>query len=106
MKPIRTIKFAARQSGLSVPLIRMWEKRYGAVKPRRAANNRRLYTEEDVERLRLLREATQAGHSISQIAQARLPQLQSLVQEAAGSPPRPAAKVRRMPRRSQHSLRK
>ena len=92
MKPIRTIKFAARQTGLSVQLIRMWEKRYGAVKPARAPNNRRLYTEEDVERLRLLREATQAGHGISQIAQARLPQLRSLVQEAAGSPPRLARK--------------
>lgn len=82
MKPVRTIKFVARQTGLSVHLIRMWEKRYQAVTPERASNNRRLYTEEDVERLRLLQEATMAGHGISQIARATLPELQRLMQDA------------------------
>jgi DNA-binding transcriptional MerR regulator/methylmalonyl-CoA mutase cobalamin-binding subunit len=86
MKPILSIKVVARQTGLSEQLIRMWEKRYNVVQPQRAPNNRRLYTEEDVERLRLLREATQAGHSISQIAQASVAQLQRLVQDAAPTP--------------------
>ncbi len=89
MKPVRTIKYVARQTGLSVHVIRVWEKRYRAVQPTRAANNRRLYTEEDVERLRLLREATQAGHSIGQIGTASLSQLQRLVREAAPAPPSP-----------------
>jgi MerR family transcriptional regulator, light-induced transcriptional regulator len=79
MKPILSIKVVARQTGLSEQLIRMWEKRYNVVQPARAANNRRLYTQEDVERLRLLREATQAGHSISQIAHASVAELQRLV---------------------------
>lgn len=87
MKPVRTINVVARQTGLSVQLIRVWEKRYGAVRPVRADNRRRLYTEEDVERLRLLREATQAGHAISQIATASLAQLQRLVRD---TPPMPA----------------
>ena len=82
MKPVRTITFVARQTGLTIHTIRIWEKRYGAVKPVRAENNRRLYTEEDVERLRLLREATLAGHAIGQIARATLPELQRLVQES------------------------
>jgi DNA-binding transcriptional MerR regulator len=84
MKPILSIKVVARQTGLSEQLIRMWEKRYKVVHPERAPNNRRLYTEEDVERLRLLRAATQAGHSISQVAHASVAQLQRLVQDAAG----------------------
>lgn len=87
MQPVRTIKFVARQTGLSVHIIRVWEKRYGAVRPVRAANNRRLYTEEDVERLRLLREATLAGHSIGQIANATLGELQALVRDADGARP-------------------
>ena len=33
MKPIRTINFVARQTGLTVHTIRVWEKRYGAVRP-------------------------------------------------------------------------
>ena len=81
MKPVRTINFVARQTGLSVQVIRVWEKRYGAVQPVRADNNRRLYTEEDVERLQLLREATQAGHAIGQIATSSLEELQRLVHE-------------------------
>ncbi|MEP6956486.1 MAG: MerR family transcriptional regulator, partial [Chthoniobacterales bacterium] len=86
MMPIRTIKFAARQTGLSEQLIRVWEKRYGAVQPGRAGNNRRLYTEEDIQRLRLLREATQAGHAIGQIARASLPELERLIAEATSLP--------------------
>ncbi|MGI8821338.1 MAG: MerR family transcriptional regulator [Chthoniobacterales bacterium] len=93
MKPIRTIKVVARQTGLSEQLIRVWEKRYRAVQPVRAGNNRRLYTEEDVERLRLLREATQAGHSISQIAQATLPELQRLTKGRGRMPPTVSVQV-------------
>ena len=78
MKPVRTIKFVARHTGLSIHTIRIWEKRYGAVQPIRAANNRRLYTEADVARLRLLREATLTGHAIGQIATASLPELRRL----------------------------
>ncbi|MDQ6911453.1 MAG: MerR family transcriptional regulator, partial [Verrucomicrobiota bacterium] len=94
MKPIRTIKFVARQTGLTVHTIRVWEKRYGAVRPVRASNNRRLYTEEDVERLRLLREATMSGHAIGQIARESLGKLQNLVRDADA--PRPSSRVKRV----------
>src|SRR5581483_1087908 len=63
-----SIKSVARRTGLSAHVIRIWEKRYGAVKPERTGTNRRLYSEEQVERLSLLRELTQAGHSIGAIA--------------------------------------
>ena len=85
MKPVRTITFVTRQTGLSIHTIRIWEKRYGAVRPIRSGDNRRLYTEAEVERLRLLREATLAGHAIGQIATLALPDLQALVREASGS---------------------
>ena len=79
MRPVRTIKLVARQTGLSVHTIRVWEKRYGAVRPIRASNNRRLYSDEDVERLKLLRQATMAGHSIGQIAQSPAAELRRLL---------------------------
>ena len=41
----------SRKTGLSPQLIRAWEKRYEAVKPRRNASNRRLYDEAEVERI-------------------------------------------------------
>ena len=81
MRPVRTIKLVARQTGLSVHTIRVWEKRYGAVRPVRAANNRRLYSDEDIERLRLLRQATMAGHSIGQIAQSSAAELKRLLRD-------------------------
>jgi DNA-binding transcriptional MerR regulator/methylmalonyl-CoA mutase cobalamin-binding subunit len=62
------MRVAARRTGLSPALIRVWERRYGAVTPRRSGTRRRLYNEAEIVRLQLLRDATRAGHAIGQIA--------------------------------------
>lgn len=62
------IGFVAARCGMTPHVIRAWERRYGAVEPERTPTNRRLYSEADIERLQLLKEATDAGNSISQIA--------------------------------------
>ncbi|MEK0450738.1 MAG: hypothetical protein RL088_3006 [Verrucomicrobiota bacterium] len=62
------IAIAARRSGLSQHVIRAWEKRYGAIQPGRSGTKRRLYSDDEIERLQLLRRATQSGHSIGNIA--------------------------------------
>lgn len=62
------IRIAARRAGVSVDALRAWERRYRAVSPARTEGEQRLYSEADVERLALLRELTDAGHSISAIA--------------------------------------
>lgn len=63
-----SMKYVTRKTGLTSHTIRVWERRYGAVSPERTETNRRLYTNADIERLKLLRRATLAGHSIGQIA--------------------------------------
>ena len=68
---IHSIRIVSLRTGLSAHVIRVWEKRYGAVTPHRSGTNRRLYSDAEIERLSLLREATQAGHSICHVA--RLP---------------------------------
>jgi len=73
-----TIQLAAKRSGLTAHVIRMWEKRYNAVLPARTDTGRRLYSEEDVERLGLLRAATAAGHRIGNIADLPSDQLRTL----------------------------
>lgn len=73
------IKVASRRSGLTSHVIRVWEKRYSAVSPTRTASNRRLYTDADIEHLRLLHEAISAGHSIGQIASLADADLLSLI---------------------------
>jgi len=58
------IQVVARRTGLSADVIRVWERRYSVVNPKRASNSRRLYSDEDVEKLNLLRRATSAGDGI------------------------------------------
>ena len=65
---IYTIRYVSQRTGLTSHVIRAWEKRYKAVVPHRSPKNRRLYSEENVQRLQLLKRITDAGHSISQVA--------------------------------------
>ena len=69
MATIHNIKAVAVKTGLSQHVIRVWEKRYSAVSPVRTDTNRRLYGEEEVERLCFLQRLTKKGFSIGQIAQ-------------------------------------
>jgi DNA-binding transcriptional MerR regulator/methylmalonyl-CoA mutase cobalamin-binding subunit len=66
---IHTIQSVVRRTGLTAHVIRVWERRYGAVKPGRTLTNRRRYSEEEVERLALLRDLTRDGYSIGAVAQ-------------------------------------
>ncbi len=90
------IKAVARRTGLTAHVIRIWEKRYGAVAPKRTGTNRRLYSETQIERLSLLREVTQAGHSISHVAKLTTKKLLKLATEAATST-HPPASARQQP---------
>ena len=77
------IKVVARRTGLTPHVIRVWERRYKAVTPQRTDTNRRLYSEDDIEQLRLLRQATIAGHSIGQIANYPIDKLRELLADDA-----------------------
>ena len=86
--PGHPIKVVVRRTGLSAHVIRVWEKRYGAVEPARTETNRRLYSDEDIARLVCLQQAVQAGHGIGRIARLPTEELEKLVRadrEAAAS---------------------
>ena len=68
IKYVYPIRYVAQQTGLSTHVIRVWEKRYQAVVPKRTDTNRRVFCGRDIERLKMLRTAVRIGHSISQIA--------------------------------------
>ncbi len=78
----QAIKVVARRTGLSAHVIRIWEKRYGAVEPERTGTNRRLYSDEQIERLSLLRDITQNGHSIGHVAKLPTETLRELSKES------------------------
>lgn len=58
----------ARLTGVSPDVLRAWERRYGAVEPLRTPGGTRRYRAADVERLRLLKAAVDAGHRIGEVA--------------------------------------
>ncbi len=79
------MKIVAKRTGLSPHLIRMWERRYRAVVPMRTPAGHRLYSDEDIERLSLLRQATLAGEAIGQIARLPREELARLVVSASAA---------------------
>lgn len=80
--PIRAV---ARLTGIPIDTLRAWERRYRAVEPGRDERGR-LYTEREVERLKLLRRLVERGHAIGRIARLPGPELSRLLE--AGLDPR------------------
>ncbi len=81
---LHNMKSVELRTGLSAHLIRIWERRYGAVTPVRSDSQRRLYSEEEVERLQLLGHLTRSGLAISQIARLPAGELR-ILQERTGT---------------------
>ena len=73
--PIRAV---SKQTGISIDTLRAWEKRYQVVVPQRDERGR-LYTEADMQRLRLLNAAVEKGHAIGRVAALSNEDLESLV---------------------------
>ncbi len=69
----------ARLTQIPVDTLRVWERRYEVVSPKRAANSARLYDDHDIERLRLIKRLVAAGHAISTVAGLERDRLQQLV---------------------------
>lgn len=70
------IHIAAELSGVSVELIRAWERRYGVLTPERTPSGYRVYTDRDVAILKRLKQLTDEGVSISDAAK-MLPRIQA-----------------------------
>ncbi len=64
------ISQAAARTGLTVPVLRAWERRYGIVEPRRSPAGYRIYDEGAIARLAAMRRLVQAGWSPSAAAAA------------------------------------
>jgi len=79
----------SRLTGLSEHVLRAWERRYGAVRPLRTAGGARRYRESDVARLRLLRSAVDAGHSIGEAARLEDAELQRRARLSSSASPPP-----------------
>jgi len=103
-EPRYPMKVVVRRTGLTSHVLRVWERRYGAVTPQRTSTNRRLYSDSDIDRFRLLKLATDEGHSIGSIANLDDAALQELVQDAQPVPPPPPPPSSYNTPQSQHIL--
>jgi MerR family transcriptional regulator, light-induced transcriptional regulator len=80
--PKYKIGAVTRLTGLSADVVRVWERRYGAIRPLRSQGGSRLYSDADISRLRQLRQAIEKGHSIGQVANLPEAELEQLVGES------------------------
>jgi MerR family transcriptional regulator, light-induced transcriptional regulator len=69
----------ARRTGVATELLRAWERRYGLFTPERTAGGYRLYSDDDVQRVRRMTELLGTGLSAAEAAR-----------QAASEPPAPA----------------
>lgn len=83
------ISVVSERTGLSRDVLRVWERRYAAVEPMRTPGGQRLYSNEHINRFRLLAAATKHGRNISQVAGLTTDALQRLVTEDEAERPAP-----------------
>jgi DNA-binding transcriptional MerR regulator len=90
--PRYTIRSACALTGVNANTLRSWERRYGLVKPERTPKGYRLYSQADLERLRLIQRVLEQGVPISHVEQ----HLEALERgDRVATPPRPARRETR-----------
>lgn len=63
-----SMRAVTQLTGISEHLLRAWERRYRVVEPARTAGGTRDYSDDDVARLRWVKQAIDAGHRIGDVA--------------------------------------
>lgn len=84
--PKYLIGVVTKLTGLSIDVVRVWERRYGAVRPARSDGGTRLYSDADVLRLNRLRRAVEKGYGIGQAARLSESELNELIAETSPQP--------------------
>jgi len=75
---------AARLAGIPVETLRVWERRYGVVSPPLSSGGRRLYSAENVQRLRLIKQLLARGNAIGVVATLSTTDLQQMLAVSDG----------------------
>ncbi|MBC7897703.1 MAG: MerR family transcriptional regulator, partial [Cytophagaceae bacterium] len=83
--PRHPISVVVDRTGLSQHVLRVWERRYAAVEPMRGEGGHRLYSDADIERVRLLHAATRSGRTIGQVARLSRDELARVTEEDAAA---------------------
>lgn len=67
-RPARfTIRAASALTGINQNTLRAWERRHGLIQPERTPKGYRLYSDDDIQRLRIIQRAIQEGVSVGRV---------------------------------------
>ena len=69
----------ASLTGITPDALRVWEKRYGLIQPKRTTSGNRIYSEEDLSRLSLIKSLLDAGDSIGKLVSLDINELKKRV---------------------------
>lgn len=79
-----TIKEVEKLSGIKAHTLRIWEQRYGIIKPLRKPGNHRFYSNDDLKKLLKVVYLNQGGVKISEIAKLTPTEMDNLIQPERG----------------------
>lgn len=80
--PRHPIRVVAERTGLTPATLRAWERRYRAVEPGRSDGSQRLYSDADIQRLRLIARLASIGYALSDLARASTATLARMAKQA------------------------
>jgi len=81
------IGVVARRTQTHPETIRVWERRYELIVPGRSETGRRLYSENDIAKLTLVKRLTELGHSVSSLAKLSNDELRDRLNASLASEP-------------------
>jgi MerR family transcriptional regulator, light-induced transcriptional regulator len=81
------IQAVAKATGISEHALRVWERRYASLSSQRSPAGYRLYTDDDVTRIRMIKELLDQGHAIGEIAALAPKDLERMRDRARGVAP-------------------
>jgi DNA-binding transcriptional MerR regulator/methylmalonyl-CoA mutase cobalamin-binding subunit len=86
----------AHEIGLTKDTLRVWERRYGFPQPLRSTGGERLYPQEQVTKLRLVKRLLDAGHRPSKVLPQSIERLQQLAEDSGVGQDAPDAELDRL----------
>jgi len=87
-----SIGVLSRLTGINTGTLRIWERRYGIANPTRSgARDKRMYSQNDVDRLALVKVLVDAGHPVSSLAKLSTEELRARLKMSAQKASAPTA---------------
>jgi DNA-binding transcriptional MerR regulator len=86
-QPTYSIGVVSRLTGINPETLRVWERRYQmAIPARSGARKSRFYSQQDVDRLSLVKALVDAGHPVSSLARLSADELRTRIEASSGRP--------------------